>query len=308
MKIVFFGNPKFAIPSLKKIIDADFSILSVVSDPPKPRGRGKNKSLTAVGEFAKSQGIPQLFPTQLDDPECISKLKHLDPDYFIIVAYKILPEIYLTIPKFGSINLHGSLLPKYRGAAPIQRAIMNGEKITGLTTFFIRKKVDTGSILLQKSIPIENKDNFGSLSTKMADFGGELILKTINNLEKKTISPKEQKNSLATLAPKIGVKDCEIDWKQSAEQIHNQIRGLSPTPGAFTYVNGKRLRILESKIIASENGIKPGMVAYRDKNNLRIQTSSGLIELLLIQKAGKKLMKIKEFLNGNNLKTGDCIG
>jgi len=279
-----------------------------VSNPSKLIGRNKTEKITKVGEFAKSQSIPLFQPQALDDPEFLKGIKTLNPDYFLVVAFKILPALLLDIPQKGSINLHASLLPHYRGAAPLQRAIMNGERETGLTTFFIRRLVDTGSILMQMTVPINDSDTFGTLSEKMSKKGADLLLETLNRLRDNSLSPQEQDHSNATSAPKIKESDSCIDWGQPAEIIHNQIRGLAPKPGAFTYFNGMRLKILRSSVEQSNEKKNPGSVVFCDKKLLIIQTGDGYIELLTIQREGKKTMETTDFLNGVDINIGDTFG
>ena len=302
------GNPEFAVPSLTKIVESEYALLAVVSNPSKLIGRNKTEKLTKVGEFAKSQSIPLFQPQALDDPEFLKGMKTLNPDYFLVVAFKILPALLLDIPQKGSINLHASLLPHYRGAAPLQRAIMNGERETGLTTFVIRRLVDTGSILMQMTVPINDSDTFGTLSEKMSKKGADLLLKTLNRLRDNSLSPQEQNHSNATSAPKIKESDSWIDWGQPAEIIHNQIRGLAPKPAAFTYFNGMRLKILRSSVNQSNVKQNPGSVIFCDKKLLIIQTGDGYIELLTIQREGKKTMETTDFLNGVDINIGDTFG
>ena len=302
------GNPEFAVPSLKNIVESEYALLAVVSNPSKLIGRNKTEKITKVGEFAKSQSIPLFQPQTLDDPEFLKEMKTLNPDYFLVVAFKILPALLLNIPQKGSINLHASLLPHYRGAAPLQRAIMNGERETGLTTFIIRRLVDTGSILMQMTVPINDSDTFGTLSEKMSKKGADLLLKTLNQLRDNSLFPQEQDHSDATSAPKIRESDSCIDWGQPAEIIHNQIRGLSPKPGAFTYFNGMRLKILRSSVNQSNEKQNPGSVVFCDKKLLIMQTGDGHIELLTIQREGKKTMETPDFLNGVDINIGDTFG
>ncbi len=302
------GNPEFAVPSLTKIVESEYALLAVVSNPSKLIGRNKTEKITKVGEFAKSQSIPLFQPQALDDPEFLKVMKTLNPDYFLVVAFKILPALLLDIPQKGSINLHASLLPHYRGAAPLQRAIMNGERETGLTTFIIRRLVDTGSILMQMTVPINDSDTFGTLSEKMSKKGADLLLKTLNQLRDNSLFPQEQDHSNATSAPKIKESDSCIDWGQPAEIIHNQIRGLAPKPAAFTYFNGMRLKILRSSVNQSNEKQNPGSVVFCDKKLLIIQTGYGHIELLTIQREGKKTMETPDFLNGVDINIGDTFG
>ena len=302
------GNPEFAVPSLKIIIESEYALLAVVSNPSKPIGRIKTEKITKVGEFAKSQNIPLLQPQTLDDPKFLEEINTFNPDYFLVVAFKILPDSLLNIPQKGSINLHASLLPHYRGAAPIQRAIMNGERETGLTTFIIRRLVDTGSILMRVKVPINDSDTYGTLSEKMSKKGAYLLLETLNRLKDNSLSPQEQEHSIATSAPKIKEGDTRIDWAQPAEIIHNQIRGLAPIPGAFTYWKGMRFKILRSRINQSNEKKNPGSVAYCDKKQLIIQAGYGQIKLLTMQREGKKIMETPDFLNGVDVIIGDTFG
>ena len=282
--------------------------MAVVSNPSKPTGRKKTEKITKVGEFAKSQNIPLLQPQTLDDPKFLEEINTFNPDYFLVVAFKILPDSLLNIPQKGSINLHASLLPHYRGAAPIQRAIMNGERETGLTTFIIRRLVDTGSILMRVKVPINDSDTYGTLSEKMSKKGAYLLLETLNRLKDNSLSPQEQEHSIATSAPKIKEGDSRIDWAQPAEIIHNQIRGLAPIPGAFTYWKGMRFKILRSRINQSNEKKNPGSVAYCDKKQLIIQAGYGQIKLLTMQREGKKIMETPDFLNGVDVIIGDTFG
>ncbi|MAP84474.1 MAG: methionyl-tRNA formyltransferase [Candidatus Marinimicrobia bacterium] len=279
-----------------------------MSNPSKPTGRKKTEKITKVGEFAKSQNIPLLQPQTLDDPKFLEEINTFNPDYFLVVAFKILPDSLLNIPQKGSINLHASLLPHYRGAAPIQRAIMNGERETGLTTFIIRRLVDTGSILMRVKVPINDSDTYGTLSEKMSKKGAYLLLETLNRLKDNSLSPQEQEHSIATSAPKIKEGDSRIDWAQPAEIIHNQIRGLAPIPGAFTYWKGMRFKILRSRINQSNEKKNPGSVAYCDKKQLIIQAGYGQIKLLTMQREGKKIMETPDFLNGVDVIIGDTFG
>ena len=302
------GNPEFAVPSLTKIVESEYALLAVVSNPSKLIGRNKTEKITKVGEFAKSQSIPLFQPQALDDPEFLKGMKTLNPDYFLVVAFKILPDSLLNITQNGSINLHASMLPHYRAAAPIQRAIMNGERETGLTTFIIRRLVDTGSILMRVTVPINDSDTYGTLSEKLSKKGAYLLLETLNRLKDNSLSPQEQEHSIATSAPKIKEGDTRIDWAQPAEIIHNQIRGLAPIPGAFTYWKGMRFKILRSRVNQSNEKKNPGSVVFCDKKQLIIQAGDGQIKLLTMQREGKKIMETPDFLNGVDVIIGDTFG
>ena len=250
MKIVFFGTPDFAIPTLDKILRSSHSIEAVVTALDKQRGRGRKITFSPVKEFAIGNNIPVFQPEKLKDENFIHELKTINADIFVIVAFRILPESIFTIPPFGSFNLHGSLLPKYRGAAPIQWALINGETKTGVTTFFLKEKVDTGSIILQKEIDILETDNFGTLHDKMSLLGADVVLETLDLIENgKYLELKEQDNLLASPAPKITKEITKISWNKPALEIHNLIRGLSPYPGASFLHNDKNYKIFKSEIM-----------------------------------------------------------
>lgn len=250
MKIVFMGTPDFAIPSLKILIDNNHHILAVVTTPDKERGRGQKVTYTAVKQFAVENNIPVYQPDKLkDNAEFIEQMRSLSPDLFVVVAFRILPKAVFEIPKFGSFNLHGSYLPKYRGAAPIQWALINGDKETGLTTFKLAEKVDTGNIYLQEKIKINPDDNFESLHDRMSLIGSELVLKTVELIQKGNFELKQQDDSLASPAPKITKEICLIDWNKSAEEIHNLVRGLSPHPAAYFNHNNKVIKIYKTEVV-----------------------------------------------------------
>ena len=296
MNIVFFGTPDFAIPSLDKLHNSNHNIAAVVTAPDKERGRGRKLSYTAVKQYAIDNNIEVLQPIKMKDDKFIDLLKNIEADLFIIVAFRILPEKVFSIPKFGSFNLHGSLLPKYRGAAPIQWALINGETETGLTTFFLKQKVDTGNIILQTRIKIEETDNFGSLHDKMSLKGAELVLDTVDKIELGNIELKEQDNSIATGAPKITKEICLIDWDQPAVQIHNLIRGLSPFPGAFFVKNDKSYKVFRTEI-SEKNELKPGEFE-QTKKELFCGCADNSLKILEIQPEGRKKMTAEQFVIG----------
>ncbi len=299
MKIVFFGTPEFAILSLNILHKSKHEIIAVVTAPDKPRGRGRSLSVTPVKQFAIDNNIKVLTPEKLKDPKFEQELKELNPDLFVVVAFRILPENIFTIPPKGSFNLHGSLLPKYRGAAPIQWALINGEKETGLTTFFLKKKVDTGSIILRKKIIIEDSDNLGTLHDKMSELGSNLVLKTVNLIETNSYELLEQDESLATPAPKIKREICKINWDKEVSKIHNLIRGLSPYPCAFFEHNGKTYKVYLSKIDENQN-LKPGEIK-QTKTEIFIGTNTNAIQILELQPEGRKRMTTEDFLRGYSL-------
>ncbi len=252
LRIVFMGTPEFAVPSLNKLYEAGYDIAGVITAPDKPAGRGMKLSESAVKKYALEKNLKILQPAKLKDPGFIKELEALKADVQVVVAFRMLPEAVWNMPPLGTINLHGSLLPQYRGAAPINWAIINGEKETGVTTFKLKHEIDTGDILLQQKIKIEEDETAGSLHDKMMDVGADLLLQTINQLEQGTIkevpqnSPFTIDHSPPPLAPKIFTEMCEINWNKNVKDIYNFIRGLSPYPAAFTYLNGKKLKIFSA--------------------------------------------------------------
>lgn len=299
MKIVFFGTPDFAVTSLSKIYESENQISAVVTAPDKERGRGRKVSYTPVKEFAIKKNIPVLQPAKLKDESFIEELKKIDADLFVIVAFRILPVDVFTLPRFGSVNLHGSLLPKYRGAAPIQWALINGDTETGVTTFFLKEKVDTGNMILQEKIAIDPEDNFETLHDKMKEVGAEVLLKTISLIEKNEVDEKTQDDSLASPAPKITKDICRIDWNKPVLDVHNLIRGISPFPGAFFIKDDKQYKVYKSKIV-EEPKLQPAEV-LETKRELFIGCADGTLEILEIQPEGRKRMTADEFLRGYSL-------
>lgn len=299
MRIVFFGTPDFAIPSLKILHESNHEVVAVVTTPDKPRGRGRSLSVTPIKQFALDNNLNVLTPEKLKDERFENELKNLKPDLFVIVAFRILPENIFTIPSKGSYNLHGSLLPKYRGAAPIQWALINGEKETGLTTFFLEKKVDTGNIILTEKIRIDKSDNLGTLHDKMSISGANLVLETANLIESGNVKLTDQDDSIATPAPKIKKETCRIDWTKSAEDIHNLIRGLSPYPGSFFTLNDKNYKVFSSEISEKTN-LKPSEIV-QSKTEIFVGTKSKAIKILELQPEDRKRMKVDEFLRGYKL-------
>ncbi|MGE5352241.1 MAG: methionyl-tRNA formyltransferase [Acidobacteriota bacterium] len=296
MNIIFMGTPDFAIPSLKALIESRHSVVAVVTTPDKERGRGQKVTFTPVKEFALQNNIEVLQPVSLKDESFIQRLKELEADLYVIVAFRILPKEVYTIPKKGAFNLHGSLLPKYRGAAPIQWAVINGEKETGLTTFFLQEKVDTGNIILREKVDILDTDDFGSLHDKMSPLGAELVLKTVDMIEKGNVPVETQDNSTATPAPKITKETATIDWTRPAYKVHNLIRGLSPYPGAFFTHNGKVIKIYKSSL-NFDRKLSVGEI-YQTKTEAVIGCGMDAINLLEVQIEGRKRMGIEEFLRG----------
>ncbi len=293
------GSPEFAIPSLEKLLNSKHSIELVVTAPDKERGRGKKILPTPVKNYAISRGLKVLSPQFLKDEVFINELKAINANLFVVVAFRILPKEIFTIPPKGTINLHASLLPKYRGAAPIQWALINGEKETGVTTFFIEEKIDIGNILLQSKIEIGDDDNFGSLHDKLMIIGADLLLQTVNLIESGNYELIKQDDSLSSPAPKITKEICRINWNKTALQIHNLVRGLSPTPCAFFELNNKIYKVYKTKVI---NNIKLEIgKIYQTKNEIFIGTGDGTIQILELQMEGRRRMTAEEFLRGYSL-------
>ncbi len=296
MRVIFFGTPDFAVASLESIFKSRHEITAVVTAPDKERGRGRKVSFTPVKQFAVDHNIPVLQPENLKDENFIDELKKLEADLYIVVAFKILPVSVFTIPEFGSFNLHGSLLPKYRGAAPIQWALINGDKETGVTTFFLKEKVDTGNMILQRKLAVDEEDNLGSLYEKMKSVGAELVLDTIGLIESGSVNEIQQDESLASPAPKITKEMCLINWNKSASEVHNLIRGLSPVPGAYFVHNDKRYKIYKSRPIPDKN-INIGELEISE-NRIFAGCADSSLELLEIQPEGRKRLTAQEFLRG----------
>ncbi|MHB8339136.1 MAG: methionyl-tRNA formyltransferase [Ignavibacteriaceae bacterium] len=296
MNIVFMGTPEFAVASLKVLIENNHKISAVVTTPDKQRGRGQKITFTAVKEFALQNNIPVIQPDKLKEESFINYLKNLNADLFVVVAFRILPREVFSIPHKGTFNLHGSLLPKYRGAAPIQWALINGENETGVTTFFLDDKVDTGSMILQEKIKIDDEDDFGSLHDKLSVLGAGAVLQTVNLIEHGNVELKKQNDSLASPAPKITKEILEINWNLPAAKIHNLVRGLSPYPVAFFHHKEKLIKVFKTKLSGTEV-LMSGEIK-QTKDNLFVGCGDSSIEILELQLEGKKRLKTKEFLRG----------
>lgn len=297
MNLIFMGTPDFSIPSLKMLNESNHNLTAVVTAPDKERGRGRKVTFTPVKEFAMQNKIPVLQPEKLkNNQQFVEDLKSFNADLFVVVAFKILPPDVFEIPKYGSFNLHASYLPKYRGAAPIQWALINGESQTGLTTFKLEDKVDTGNIYIQKEVEIFPEDNFGTLHDKLSQLGADLVLDTVELIESGNFEFKKQDDSLATPAPKIRKEISKIDWSKSANEIHNLIRGLSPYPAAFFIFREKVIKIYQSEVIYRDN-LKPFEI-IQSRNELIIGCGKNALRILQIQQEGKNCMGIKEFLRG----------
>lgn len=302
MKIVFMGTPDFAVASLDALVQANFDVVAVVTAPDKPAGRGQKLNESAVKKYALEKGIPVLQPEKLKNPEFIEELRSYKADLQVVVAFRMLPEVVWNMPPKGTINLHGSLLPQYRGAAPINHAIINGEKESGVTTFFLTHEIDTGNIILSDRTPIADDETAGDLHDKLMHIGANLLVKTLKAIEAGEVSeqPQPQSGDLKH-APKIFKEDCKIDWNDQAQTIYNLIRGLSPYPTAFTFLHDKTLKVFKAEIEKKEPGIAAGGFLTDGKTYLKFAAKDGFIKLLDIQYEGKKRMLIEDFLRGMRL-------
>jgi methionyl-tRNA formyltransferase len=308
-RIVFMGTPEFAVAPLKALQEAGAEIAAVVTAPDKPAGRGKKLKSPAVKEFAlKALDCPVLQPEKLKNQEFTEQLKSFDADLFIVVAFRMLPEMVWSIPKKGTVNLHASLLPQYRGAAPINWCLINGEKETGVTTFLIDHEIDTGRILLQEKIDVGPDEDAGSLHDRLMTAGSDLIIRTVDQLMKGTIEAIDQRTfdipeEQLKKAPRIYRDDCRIDWQRSSKHIHNFVRGLSPYPAAFTFLHcdkkeALQLRLSGTKRVLDPVRVKPGTIASDGKSYLKVACADGWLEIASLQPAGRKRMSGGEFIRG----------
>ena len=303
------GTPAFACPPLEALHKSKHEIIAVVTGQDKQAGRGRKVISTEVAQLAEQHGLKTLKPKSLKSDDLYKEIKTLNPDLIVVIAFRILPKKLFTLPKFGSINIHGSLLPKYRGAAPINWALVNGEKETGLSAFYLKKKIDTGDIILQEKISIENKDNFDSLYLKLSNIAGDFLLKTIEKIENGQTEPLPQDESLVSNAPKISPFDALIDFGFPAEHVVNFVRAMSTKPGAYTYVRGKKLKILSCQKVDDylKEGIRPGTI-ITNKKKLQVQCANSAIEIKQLLPEGKKIMDGASFINGFKPQVGEILG
>jgi len=306
LKIVFFGTPEFAVESLRQIIDSGFNVVAVVTASDKPAGRGRSLQMSAVKQFAIERGLPVLQPVRLKDPDFIEQLRGFGAQLFVVIAFRMLPEAVWAMPPLGTFNLHASLLPRYRGAAPINWAVINGDTITGVTTFFIQHEIDTGDIIDQQSIEIFPDEDAGSVHDRLMELGAKLTVKTINDIvdgNLATIPQSDVKCSEPTPAPKIFKDTCRIDWTQPAEKIHNLVRGLSPYPAAWTMLinDGKEqgtLKIFTTRLTGNV-AEKPGRVVIdHARGIINIDCADRQLEIVSLQSPGKRRMPAADFLRG----------
>lgn len=301
LRIIFLGTPEFAVASLDALVKSGANVVAVVTAPDKPAGRGMKIQASPVKTYAEEEKIPVLQPEKLKSPDFLNELKSLKADLQIVVAFRMLPEAVWNMPPMGTVNVHASLLPLYRGAAPINRAIMNGEKKTGVTTFRLKHEIDTGNILLQQETEILESDNAGTLYEKLMKSGAELLVKTVKGLAAGTVSEKPQTEThIEELkhAPKIFKEDMEINWEKSCMDIHNQIRGLAPYPAAFSFLSGKKVKIFKAKPEKGNPEKAPGSFETDHKTFLRFAAKDGWVYAEELQQEGKKKMSVAEFLRG----------
>lgn len=301
IRIIFMGTPEFAVTSLDALMQAGCNIVAVITSPDKPAGRGMEMQQSAVKKYAVANNLEVLQPEKLRNPSFLATLRELQADLQVCVAFRMLPEVVWSMPPMGTINLHGSLLPQYRGAAPINWAIINGEKETGVTTFLLKQEIDTGDILLQDHFPIEPGDNAGTVHDKMKDTGAALLVETVKQLTVNNLRPSPQllsTNETLHHAPKIYTETCEINFDKPVEAVHNLVRGLSPYPAAFAFLHGKKLKIYQTEMVEQEPKTQPGQYETDGKTYLQFACNNGYISVRDIQLEGKKRMKIEDFLKG----------
>lgn len=303
LRIIYMGTPEFAVASLDALRKAGANIVAVVTGPDKPAGRGMKLQQSAVKKYAVENDIPVLQPEKLKNPEFIEILRSYKADLQVVVAFRMLPEIIWNMPTLGTINLHGSLLPQYRGAAPINWAVINGEKETGVTTFQLKHDIDTGDMLMQTRFPIEENDTAGTVHDKMMMIGAETLVETVKALANNTTNPQPQTHS-ETLhsAPKIYTETCQINWNQPLDVVYNLIRGLSPYPGAYTIIEGKIFKIFEAAKEEKNVVEQPGTIISDNKSYLKFACQNGYINALMIQPAGKRRMTTTDYLRGHQIK------
>lgn len=304
-RIVFMGTPDFAVASLEILIASGYPVVGVITATDKFGGRGGKKLLeSAVKKAAMAHDIPVLQPKNLKAPEFLEALAALKADLQVVVAFRMLPEAVWNMPPLGTFNLHGSLLPKYRGAAPINWAVINGEEETGVTTFFLQHEIDTGDMLLQSRIPIGPDDTAGDVHDRLMEVGAQLVLATVRLIESDDYRPQQQNHKKATPAPKIFREDCRINFDRPASEVHNFIRGLSPYPTAWTELDGQQFKVIQSTLIEEAHDLSPGTIVTDGKNEMKVACCDGFVGLLQVQPAGKRRMEVGSFLNGHQFADG----
>ena len=309
MRIVYMGSPDFAAAPLKRLIEEGFDIACVVTRPDMPKNRGGHMAATPVKEVARQANITVFQPKKINLPESVAYLEALAADIFVVVAYgQILKPAVLSLPLMGTVNIHASLLPAYRGAAPINRAIINGETVTGVTSMYIDEGLDTGDMIFSSSCPINEDDDFGVIHDQLRDLGSELLIKTLDAIDKGTAPRTPQEQCLASYAPILTKEDELLDWHLDARQLHNRVRGLAPFPGAYSYFNGKRLKILSSSYRAESVDADCGQIISINSQSINVATASGVLMIKVLQPEGKKRMDASSFACGYGIKQGMFLG
>jgi methionyl-tRNA formyltransferase len=307
MKIIYFGTPEFAVPSLQALIESGEDVISVVTQPDKVKGRGHKLSQPPVKELAVSKGIRVLQPSGIRTPEFFDEMAGLAADIIVVVAYgKIIPKSLLELPPFGCVNVHASLLPQYRGAAPIQWSLINGDEKTGITTMLLDEGMDTGDILLKEEVEIYEEDNAYTLSSRLSNVGASLLLKTLKGLKDKSIKPVPQ-GSMATFAPPLKKENGRINWSLSAREISNLIRGTYPWPGAYCYLNSEKINIIKARVVSHNNKGTVGRIEEISINEILVNTGSGMLAITEVKPEGKKIMSAAAFMHGRHLKEGTAF-
>lgn len=308
MKLVFMGTSIFAVPTLQKIIDSLHTVAAVVTQPDRPSGRGGKVSFSPVKELALEYNLPIYQPDRIKEPGAVEQIEGVEPEIIVVVSYgQIIPASLLHYPQHGCINVHASLLPHYRGAAPIQRALMSGEKETGVTIMYMDEGLDTGDIIMQIQTEISPNMDHGELEAILAEKGADLLIETIALMENGNVKRFPQDNAAATYAQRLTREDEIIDWNQPAWTIHNQLRALSPAPGGYTIIDGIKVKLFNSEVIDKKDKSSVGEVIKADNEGLWIQTGNGVLGVREVQKAGKRRMPVSEFLKGNNFKIGSLL-
>jgi len=308
LKILFMGTPDFATACLRKLVENGQDVCGVFTKPDKQSGRGMKVSVSDVKKYALEKGLDIYQPETLKDGAVMPILEEKKPDIIVVVAYgKILPRYVLDFPKYGCINVHGSLLPEYRGASPIQRAVMDGKKVTGVTTMYLADGVDTGDMLLKAEYQIGENDNTGKVFDDLALLGADLLMETLDGIEKGTITPKKQDDSKATHAEKITNEECAVSFDDEAMTVHNKIRGLYPFPGAFCYVNGKILKLCESRRLDKDYDGNIGEVVETSKEGVTVKCKTGSVLLTKLKPEGKGEMRAFDLVNGRKIQVGDIL-
>lgn len=309
MKIVFMGTPEFAVPCLQKIIDEGHEVLAVVTQPDKPKGRGKKLAMPPVKELALKYNIDVYQPVKAREESFVEKLKEINPELIVVVAFgQILPKSILDIPKFGCVNVHASLLPKYRGAAPLNWVIINGEEKTGVTTMYMDVGLDTGDMILKSEIPLDDEITAGELHDKMMIDGANVLKETIDLIAQGK-APREKQNDDETCYSPIMDKTLgNIDWNKSAKDIHNLVRGVNPWPSAYTTYENQTMKIWKTKVVDKNSDKAPGTILKVDKEGIEVNTGNGVIQIIEIQMSGKKRMVVSEYIKGNTISTDIVLG